>query len=197
MKKQYITILTATTLALSLASCSHVSPRYNASATNVEEIRQITKDISAKISTGEFTATEIGKKSIVCRAAGPVGPSDNEGSRVEAGFDQFIKDAIADEFKIAGIYDEKSNVKLKGNLDSIDFSSSIGAGKWMMKMTFSSQEVEPFVVENTYSFSTNFIADIACEQVSQALPAATQDFIKKLIQHPSFRNILTQKVAIN
>jgi len=191
MKKQYITILTATTLALSLASCSHVSPRYNASATNVEEIRQITKDISAKISTGEFTATEIGKKSIVCRAAGPVGPSDNKT------FDQFIKDAIADEFKIAGIYDEKSNVKLKGKLDSIDFSSSIGAGKWMMKMTFSSQEVEPFVVENTYSFSTNFIADIACEQVSQALPAATQDFIKKLIQHPSFRNILTQKVAIN
>lgn len=187
MKKQYLTAVTITVLAFSLMSCTHVSPRYNASATNVEEIHQIVKDASTKIGVEKFTSTEAGKKSIVCRAAGPVEPSDNKT------FDQFIRGAIADEFKVAGIYDENSLLKLHGNLDSIDFSSNIGAGKWMMKMTFSSQGVEPFVIENTYSFSTNFIADIACEQVSQALPAATQDFIKKLVQHPSFTSLLTQK----
>jgi len=62
-----------------------------------------------------------------------------------------------------------------------------------MKMTFKGENVEPFLVENTYEFSTNFIANIACEQVAQALAPATQDLIKKLVQHPSFKKIATQK----
>ncbi len=188
MKKQNIKFAIIATLAIFSAACSHVAPKYSASATNVEEMRMIAKEATAKISAGEFTATEAGKKSIGCRAEGTVGAPDNKT------FDQFIKDAIVDEMKVAGIYDEKSHIKLQSNLDFIDFSSNIGAGKWMMKMTFKSDGIEPFLIENTYEFSTNFIADIACEQVSQALPAATQDLIKKLVQHPSFKAMLTQKM---
>ena len=188
--KQYAKAVVVFTLAVFSVACSHVSPRYSTSATNVEEIRQITKGTDVKVGAGSFTATEVGKNSIVCRAAGPVLPADSKP------FDQFIKDALFDEMRVAGIYDEKSPIKLHGKLDYIDFSSNIGAGKWMMKMTFSSDGIEPFTVENTYEFSTNFVADIACEQVSQALPAATQDFIKKFVQHPGFKSLLSKKVAV-
>lgn len=99
-----------------LSACSHVSQRYSASATNVEQIREIAKDVSAKISVDQFTATEKGKKSIVCRAEGAISAPDNKT------FDEFIRDAITDEFRVAGVYDAKSLTKLQGNLDSIDFS---------------------------------------------------------------------------
>lgn len=177
------------TLAALLSACSHVSQRYSASATNVEQIREIAKDASEKINVDQFTATENGKKSIICRAAGPVSAPDNKT------FNEFIRDAIADEFRVAGVYDSKSVNKLQGNLDYIDFSSNIGSGKWVMKITFKSENVEPFLVENTYEFSTNFVADIACEQVAQALAPATQDLIKKLIQHPSFKKLTMQKTT--
>lgn len=172
-----------------LSACSHVSQRYSPSATNVEQIRESAKDASAKISVDQFTATEKGKKSIVCRAEGAISAPDNKS------FDEFIRDAITDEFRVAGVYDAKSLAKLQGNLDYIDFSSNIGSGKWVMKMTFKSENVEPFLVENTYEFSTNFIANIACEQVAQALAPATQDLIKKLVQHPSFKKFAMQKTS--
>lgn len=189
--QQYLRIITLLTLSVASVACSHVSPRYNTSATNVEEIRQVTKGSDTKIAAGTFTATEAGKSSIVCRAAGNVVPPDSKT------YDQFIKDALFDEMKVAGIYDESSSLKFKGNLDSIDFSSNIGAGKWIMKMTFSSDGVEPFTVENTYEFSTNFIADIACEQVAQALPAATQDFIKKFVESAGFKNLVSNKNLVS
>jgi hypothetical protein len=186
--KYFLILMTAL-----LSACSHVSQRYNASATNVEQLREMTKESSAKISIDQFTATEKGKKSIVCRAEGSISAPDNKT------FDEFIRDAIADEFRVAGVYDDKSLSKLQGNLDYIDFSSNIGAGKWVMKMTFKGENIEPFLVENTYEFSTNFIAGIACEQVAQALAPATQDLIKKLVQHPSFKKFTMQNslAAIN
>jgi hypothetical protein len=171
---------------LFLSACSHVSPRYNMSATNVEELRQLTKDSTTKIASGAFTATETGKKSILCRAAGPIAPPDDKT------FDGFIHDALFDELKLVNAYDQNSSVKLSANLDQIDFNSNIGSGKWVIRMTLKADGSEPFTVENTYSFSTNFIADIACEQVAQALPAATQDFIQKVFQAPEFKALLAK-----
>lgn len=169
-----------------LSACSHVSPRYNMSATNVEELRQITKDSTTKIGSGEFTATEAGKKSIICRAAGPIAPPDDKT------FDEFIHDALFDELKLVNAYDQNSLVKLSANLDQIDFSSNIGSGKWTIRMTLKADGSEPFTVENVYPFSTNFVADIACEQVAQALPAATQDFIRKIFEDPAFKALLAK-----
>lgn len=191
MKPHHIKTVIVILLAAISTACSHVSPKYTLSATNVEQLRQISQGGAAKISAGEFTAAEVGKNSIMCRAAGPIEAPNNQP------FDQFIKDAIFDELKLANLVDEKSPIKLRAKLDSIDFNSNIGAGKWMMKMTFASDGVDPFTVENTYSFSTNFIADIACEQVAQALPAATQAFIKKVFEHPGFKKIIGQSIAKN
>jgi len=133
-----------------VAACSHVSPRYNMSATNVEELRQITKDSTTKIGSGTFTATETGKKSILCRAAGPIAPPDDKT------FDGFILDALFDELKLVSAYDQNSPVKLSANLDQIDFNSNIGSGKWVIRMTLKADGSEPFTIENVYSFSQSY-----------------------------------------
>lgn len=180
-------IVSLAILCILVSACSHTSPRYAPSASNQEQLRQLSADMANKIATSKFTATEPGKTSIMCRAAGPVGAPDGKT------FEDYIQDSLNNELKMSGLYSESSTSKLSGNLDFIDFNSNIGAGKWIIRMTFTWGNAAPFTVENIYQFSTNFVADIACEQVAQALPAATQDFIAKVIQDPGFRNFLSDK----
>lgn len=180
-----------TIISLLLSGCAHVSPNYTLSAKNVEDMRALAPNASHKISVGAFTSSEPGKHSIMCRAEGPIEAPQ------EKPFDSFIRDALIGELKLAGLYQENAPTKLEGKLTNIDFSSNIGAGKWIIQMSFFGNGVSPFNVESTYSFSTNFIADIACEQVSQALPLATQAFIKDLTLKPEFRKLFSDNVAQN
>lgn len=178
------------TLLIMSAACTHTTPRYSPSATNVQQIQQITKNASVKIQDGDFSAIKE-KKSIMCRAAGPVAVPENKT------FTQYIKDAIFDEFKIAGIYDKNALTKLSAKLDFIDFSSGMTDGNWTIRMTFSSKTVSPFTVESVHEFSGSFIASMACQQVAQELPIATQKFILKVVSHPSFKKVIRHKVAVN
>jgi hypothetical protein len=174
-------------LCILVSACAHTSPRYAPSANNQERLRQMSANLTTKVGTNKFTAVEPGKTSILCRAAGPIQAPDGKA------FEDYLQESFVNELKMSGIYSESTPLKLSGNLDSIDFSSNIGAGKWAIRMTFSGENISPFTVENTYQFSTNFVADIACEQVAQALPAATQDFIAKVIEHPEFQKYIANK----
>ncbi|MEZ0233303.1 MAG: hypothetical protein ACAH12_10720 [Methylophilaceae bacterium] len=170
--------------SLFLFGCSHNSPRYAPSVTNQEKLKNIaTQALDKKVATETFTAVSPGRKSIVCRAAGTVTPPDGKS------FEKYLEDAFVGELKMSGLY-ASTGQKISGKLQELDFNSNIGAGKWIIKMEFSCAGKSPFIVESQYDFSTNFIADIACEQVSQALPAATQDFIEKVVDNQGFKNCL-------
>ena len=177
--------------SLVLSGCAHVSPNYSLSAENVASMRALSSTASRKISVGSFTSSEPGKHSILCRAAGPIEAPQGQP------FDSFIRDALVGELKLAGLYQENAPTTLEGKLTNIDFNSNIGAGKWTIQMAFSGNGVTPFNVESSYSFSTNFIADIACEQVSQALPVATKGFIKDVTLNPEFRKLFSSEGAQN
>jgi hypothetical protein len=169
---------------LAVAGCSHVAPRYGISATNVESIRASATSPQQKISIGQLSTFKPGLNSISCRAAGPVKPPDG------LTYEKYIQGALVSEFKLAGIFDDDSPIVLQGRLDSINFNSNIGAGKWQIDMTFSAQAVAPFQVSTVSRFSTNFAADVACNQVATALPAAVQDLIGHVVAHPSFKSLL-------
>lgn len=172
------------TMLVFLTACSHNSPRYAASANNQEKLRSFASENPAKkLGVESFTATEAGKKSIVCRAAGTVAVPDGKT------FEQYLEDSLTSELKMSNLYSSTAP-KLKGVLQSIDFNSNIGAGKWIIKMQLSCDNSNSFTVESQYDFSTNFVADIACEQVAQALPAATQDFIAKVLEAPGFKSCI-------
>ena len=166
-------------------ACAHVSPTYTASDVNVAEIKQLASGTMNKISVGDFTADKDVPSSIICRGEGPVSAPDKKN------FEQFIKDALVKELKIANLLNEASDRKLAATLNKIDFSSAMSGGTWDITMTFSAKAVDPFVIKITYPFESSFVATIACEQVAKALPFATQKLINELIKHPSFKKVVS------
>lgn len=162
-----------------LSACGYNINPYGASVQNVETIKTLR---IAPVAVERFTTFEPELSSIACRAAGPV-RTPNEQS-----FEKIIENALTDELKLAGAYDPKSQVVIKGYLEYITFNSNVGAGKWIMKVKVSSKaNPQGFVVESQHEFSTNWIADKACQQVAQAFGPAVQDLIGKIVSHPQFK----------
>ncbi len=187
MRFNYAKIALSVIIVLLTTACTHTSQRYGLSAENVAMLQQVKQSSDATLQVANFTTFNPGLNSIMCRAAGPVEPPD------QRPFEMYIREALISELKISGLFNEKSANTLHGHLEHIDFNSNIGAGNWTMRMRFNKADEAPFTVENVYSFSTNFIADIACGQVAQALGAATQDFLKKTFEHPSFKAMFPKK----
>jgi len=171
--------------AASLAACSHMTPRYGISGTNVESIHQVAGANAQKVSVGKFTASQGNQSSITCRAAGGVSTPDKEP------FATYIENALTSELKVANVYDAASPVRIDGKLESIDFNSNIGAGKWLIDLTVSGTGVAPVKIHEQYDFSTNWVADKACEQVAAALQPAVQDTLGKLFKEPAFKTLVT------
>jgi len=171
-------------LCLLASACAHVAPQYTTSAANADAIKQATSGATSKIALGEFTADKGISKSIMCRGEGPVSPPG------DIPFEQFIRNALLQELKTAQVLDDSSGSKLSAVLNHIDFSSAMSGGHWEIKMTFSSPTTESFEVEVNYPFESSFIAYTACQQVADALPAATQQLVIKLVEHPSFKKAI-------
>ena len=93
----------------------------------------------------------------------------------------------ASELRFADAYSDSSAKRLEGRLDYATFNSNIGMGNWQLNVTFKGSDLTPFTINTTYPFSTNFVGGVACNQVAAALPAAVQDLIGKLVEHPSFK----------
>ena len=169
-----LTVTTFLIVTSLMSACANVSPKYGVSANNVEKLRELSANGSTRINVAQFSTFEPGLKSLTCRGVVPIEPS--EGQTYEA----YIQNALTTELKLAGIYAPESPVKLQAKLENIKFDSAIGIGKWVIDLTLSANGVDQFKVNSTYHFSTNWIGDIACQQVATAFPAATQDLIAQI-----------------
>jgi hypothetical protein len=49
---------------------------------------------------------------------------------------------------------------------------------------------EGYEVESSHEFSTNWVADKACQQVAQAFEPAVEELIEKIVEHPGFRSLV-------
>jgi hypothetical protein len=132
------------------------------------------------VSVGTFSSFKPGMNSISCRAAGNVETPD------EASYESYIQKAFTDELKLAGLYDESSNLKLQGKIEELDFNSNIGAGKWVISLTLTSNMSSGYKTTATHEFSTNWVADKACQQVAQAFVPAVQKLILQTVGNPKF-----------
>lgn len=165
-------------LVFVLYACSTMTPaRYSISAdTNqlLKRFRGRTAVLTELVPAGSYDPT--------CRLMGPIQAGD--------GFTipQFVAKAFNDELKLADLYDETQGVKLSGSMDKVAFSSA--SGWWDLAITLRSEKGIQFSVEHRYSFTTSFDALTACNQAAQALGAATQDLIKKVVSQPEFPNLL-------
>jgi hypothetical protein len=163
-----------------LTGCSsYAVPRYGVSVSNVPALKQAG---AAPVNVGKFTATGESKKDISCRAVGPIKTPD------ERPYEEYLRKALIDELRLAGIYVESAPMALTGNLDRIDFDSS--AGKWMLAMTVKSTNGRTLTVANDHEYNTSFIGEKACALTAQAFPPAVQTLIGKLVHHPDFAGLL-------
>jgi hypothetical protein len=178
----FLKTLSIVAFASTLVACAHVAPQYSASVSNVDQLRGAAQTSTQKLSITPFGTYKTGLKSIFCRGEGPVETPNGKP------FEKYIEEAMSSEVRLSGLYDENSSNKIEGKLDLIDFSSNIGSGKWMINMSISGPNIAPYRVETVYSFSTNFIANLACEQVAQAFPIAVKNVVTEIISHPNFKS---------
>ncbi len=166
---------------LVISACGYNINSYGVSVANVEKIKSL--DIPP-VAVSIFTSAKPGVSSIGCRAAGPVGTPNN------TSFESYIQQAFIDELRLAGAYDEGSDLVINGHLEEIDFSSNIGSGRWIISLNVSSILNPGFNVKQIYEFSTNFVADKACQQVAQAFVPAVQALISNMVSNPKFQALV-------
>lgn len=177
MNRSLVTI--AAFVCSTLSGCAYNVSPYGLSSINIEKMRALQVK---PVSVAKFESAKPGLNSITCRAAGPV--------TVESSFESYIEKAFIEELKIAGLYDAASPVEIKGRLDEVDFNSNIGAGKWLLTLSLSSKSSPAYRVNSAYEFSTNFVADKACQQVAQNFGQAVQKLIGDAVSDPQFKGLI-------
>ncbi|WP_105169604.1 hypothetical protein [Pseudoalteromonas sp. T1lg23B] len=171
----------ASLILLSVSGCSTYSVnRYAVSVDNISSLKQIA---SSQINVGEFNAEGKSKTSIMCRGVGPIKTPDGDT------FEGFIRKALIDELKMAEAFDTAAPVTLTGTLNSIDFSSA--SGSWDIAMTVESSNGQSLSVSESYSFTSSFYGETACNQTAQALMPAVQNLIGKIVANENFPKLIT------
>lgn len=165
---------------LGVSSCSTYSVnRYAVSVDNVSTLKSVAGE---NINVGEFNSVEESKTSIMCRGVGPIKTPDGKT------FEGFIRKAFVDELTMADAYNADAPVTLTGTLESIDFSSA--SGSWDIAMTINSSNGKSISVLESYSFTSSFYGETACNQTAQALMPAVQNLIGKIVQNSDFPNLI-------
>lgn len=171
-------------LIVSLSGCSTYTPqRYSISADNNVALKAIQ---AGDIAVGTFSSPSSFDNS--CRAAGPIAPPDGVSCA------EYIRKALADELKVAGLYnDSNPKVTLTGAVTKLSFSSSRGltGGNWDIGLEVNSSNGKSLYVEEHYEFESGFIADTACKQTAEAYYPAVQNLIGKLVSSPMFQALVT------
>lgn len=180
MKKVVLVIISMAVLS----GCSTFTPpRYSIEADNTMALR--------KIEVGDITVAEFSdpaKFDNACRGAGPIAPPDN------MSFGEYIREALADELKVAGLYDDDQSprVTLSGKVNSLDFSSSRGltGGEWNIDLTLMSSNGSSMTMAEHYEFESGFVADTACKQTAEAFMGAVQNLIGKMVTSNDFKQLV-------
>ena len=165
-------------LALFVAGCeTYSAPRYGISADNVVALKSLAP---SRIKVGAFAEPQ--KFADGCRAAGPITAADG------MGFAAYIRKALIDELKIAGVYDDNSSVVLTGAVNNLAFSSTIAF--WDIALTVTSSNGKSISVQEHYEFPSSFAAVTACKRVADGYFPAVQNLLQKLIASPDFRGLV-------
>ena len=174
--------LTIALAALSLSACQSFSPqRYTAVPDNAPVLRALTGG-TAKI--GPFVMSTTFDAS--CRGGANIDPPIN------MTFEGYLQAALADELKVAGLYNEKNpKVVLSGNIDKLAFSSTKGLtnGEWLIGLRVSSSNGRSAYMSELYQFESAFEGGSACRRTAEAFLPAVQNVIAKLVRSAEFRSL--------
>jgi hypothetical protein len=95
-----------------------------------------------------------------------------------------------DELKIANIYASNAPVTLSGSLDSIEFSST--SGNWLISLTIKNTTGKSMKMTESYSYTTSFVGETACNQTAQAFMPAVQNLVGSIVKSAEFAQLVAQ-----
>ena len=184
MKKVFGNLLLISA-AVFLFGCETTSSRpYTSSTNNVIKFQQVIADSNTKIQLGNFTeGGGIGK--LTCRLNGPVDVSPGKTTA------EYIREAMQSELFLAQAYAVDGDVVIKGQLESMKFSS-ISPASWDLEFKISSNKSEGYKVITNYPFKTSYSAYSACKNVADAFGPAVQKLISNVIDHRGFKSLVGQ-----
>jgi len=170
-------------LLVMLGACStYTTPRYSISADTNVALRALG---ATGIAVGRFSEPPFFDTS--CRAVGPLAPPDGMTHA------QYIRKALEDELKIAGVHAVGSpRVLLSGTVKDLDFSSmeAVTAGLWFISVTVTSSNGKSLSASERYGFESGFFAETACKQTAEAFMPAVQNLVGKIVRSPEFETLL-------
>ena len=173
-------IAVAGLILIQISGCStYAGDRYSISANNVVALRPYSAN---EVGVGEFTSSHPSFSSLGCWGVMRVKTPDGETLQ------NYIRNALVSELKIAEAYSDNGQNTLTGNLDKMYFRESTGL--WKILLTLTSTNGESITAEENYEFTTSFYADATCDQMAQALMPAVQNLIEKLVRHPRFGQLV-------
>jgi hypothetical protein len=163
-----------------ISGCSsYTITKYGVTPDNVTALRTVG---GQRVNIGPFGATKAGQTSIGCRGVGPIKAPDG------STFEEYIRRAFIDEFKVADMLADSAPVTLTGNLDKLDFSST--SGKWTIDLTLTSSNGRTLTTNEVYDYETSFIGEKACALTAQAFTPAVQSLVGKVFRRPEFSDLL-------
>lgn len=166
-------------LALACAGCAYNPPAYSPSAKNVQTLQN---SGLKPFSISAIRAGDSNSKGIMCRAAGPIAPPNDQT------YAQYIEDAFEQEMEIAGL-SSSSGPSVRGTLEKVNFSST-GSSAWTFTLNFSNTAGKSTRIQSSFPFKSAFSADKACQRVAQNLGPAVEKLINDTVQDPAFRALL-------
>lgn len=173
-------IICATVL---FTGCGIKTSEYNVSADNVQTLRDY-KEL--KLDVSNFTATTAGESSIMCRLAETVSTPKGES------FEEYIKDALISELKMAGSYDKNSDLKISGNLNKIYGSTMLGNAYWEINVTITSSNGRFITVNTKRDYPSSYLATTACNNMGTSFSPTIKQLIGDIINHKDFSSLLNK-----
>jgi hypothetical protein len=169
--------------AVLFTGCGIKTSEYNVSADNVQTLRDY-KELKLDVST--FTATTPAESSIMCRLAETVSTPKGES------FEEYIKDALISELKMAGSYDKNSDLKISGNLNKIYGSTMFGNAYWEINVTITSSNGKSITVNTKRDYPSSYLATTACNNMGTSFSPTIKQLIGDVINHKDFSSLLNK-----
>jgi hypothetical protein len=167
-------------VGFSISGCTYSIRQYVPSSDNVD--KRNPSQVKS-IAVDKFESSEPGLRSMSCRASVQVATPNN------VSFESYIEQAFIEELRLAGSYDPKSIIVVRGRLEKIDFSSGPFKGNWSLRLVISSNTNPGFAVDSTYNFPASWPFWEACDEVAQAFVPAVRQLINEVVSNPQFSQI--------
>ena len=166
---------------LLFTGCGIKTTEYNPSADNVQTLRDF-KDL--KLNVSNFTSTNKGESSVLCRLAETVSTPKGEP------FSTYIENALLSELKMAGNYDKNSNIYLSGNINKVYGSSMFGNAYWEINATINSSYGKSLTVNTKRDYPSAYLASTACNNMGTSFEPTVNQLVSDILNHKDFPELV-------